>query len=137
LKELGANIKPSIVNDEFIIEHNGKEALVEVKGKNKSIDKDDLGHLVIDIGQHFKETGKSIKGLFIGNGLRNLPPQKRESGNNMTFPKEIAKAAEDHNVGLLSSVELFNAYCKVLERKLSKDDFLNTVFSSSGIIRFQ
>jgi len=137
LKELSANTKPSIVSDEFIIEFDGKEVLVEVKGKNRSIDKDDLGQLVIDIGQHFKETGKSIKGLFIGNGWRNLPPEKRETGNSRTFPKEIAKAAEAHNVGLLSSVELFNAYCKVLEGKLSKDNFLSTIFNTSGIIRFQ
>jgi len=137
LKELGANTKPSIVTDEFIIESGGKEVLVEVKGTSRSIDKDDLGQLVVDIGQHFKETGKSIKGLLIGNGWRNLPLEKREIGNARTFPKEIVKAAEDNNVGLLSSVELFNAYCAVLEGKLSKDDFLSTIFNSSGIIRFQ
>ncbi len=137
LKELGANTKPSVVTDEFIIEFDGKEVLVEVKGKNKSIDKDDLGQLVVDIGRHLRETGKSIKGLFIGNGWRNLPPDKRETGNNRTFPTEIAKAAEDNNVGLLSSAELFNAFCKVLEGQLSKDHFLSTIFNSSGIIRFQ
>jgi len=136
LRELGANIKPSEVSDEFIIEFGGQEVLVEVKGKKKSVDKDDLGQLVVDIGQHLRKTGKSIKGLFIGNGWRDIPPQEREAGNHKTFPKEIAQAAEDNNVGLLPSTELYKAYCQILEEKLSKNDFLNKIFNSSGIIHF-
>lgn len=135
LKELGATIKPSVVTDEFIIEFKGKEALIEVKGSNKSINKDDLGQLVVDIGRHLTETGQSIKGILIGNGWRNIPPKERETGNKKIFPKEIAEAAEDHNVGLLSSVVLFSAYCQLLDGKLSKQDFFNNLFSSSGIVK--
>jgi len=135
LKELGANIKPSVVTDEFIIEYNGKEALVEVKGKSKSVDKDDIGQLITDIGQHVAETGKPIKGLFIGNGWRNLPPHEREAGNKKTFPKEIVHIAETQNIGLLSSVDLLDAYCHWLDGKLTKERFLDTILTSSGIIR--
>ena len=136
LKELGATIKDSVVSDEFIVEFNGKEALVEVKGKNKSINKDDIGQLITDIGQHVSKVGKPIKGLFIGNGWRNLPIKDRELGNKKTFPKEIVNIAESQNIGLLSSTELFNAYCKVFSGKLSKSDFLNTILTSYGVITF-
>lgn len=87
LQELGANIKESKVSDEFIVEYEGLEALIEVKGKNKSIDKDDIGQLITDIGQHVSKIGTPIKGLFIGNGWRNTLPEKREKGNTTTFPK--------------------------------------------------
>jgi len=136
LKELGATIKPSIVTDEFIIEYNGKEALIEVKGKSKSIHKDDIGQLITDIGQHVAETGKPIKGLLIANGWRNLPPKERETGNRKTFPKEIVHIADTQNIGLLSTIDLFEAYCHWLDGKLTKDKFLNTLLNSSGIIRF-
>lgn len=136
LRELGANIKPSVVTDEFIIEFNGKEVLIEIKGKNKSVDKDDIGQLITDIGQHVAETGKPIKGLFIGNGWRNLPPEERKVGNKRTFPKEIVHIAETQNIGLLSTVDLFDAYCHWLDGKLSKEKFLDTIITSNGIIQF-
>jgi hypothetical protein len=136
LKELGANIKPSIVTDEFIVAYKGINALVEVKGKNKSIDKEDIGQLITDIGQHVAQTGEPIMGFFIGNGCRYLPPQDREKEKTLTFPKEIVHIAETQNIALLSSLELFNAYCMYLEGKLSKDTFLSKIFNSSGVIHF-
>ncbi|MFC2011036.1 hypothetical protein ACFLUR_01950 [Chloroflexota bacterium] len=136
LKELGANIKESKVSDEFIAEHKGNEVLVEIKGKNKSIDKDDIGQLITDIGQHVSKVGTAITGLFIGNGWRNLPPEERGKGNKATFPKEIIHIAETQNIGLLSSFELFKAYCKISEGNLSKEDFLNTILTHKGVITF-
>jgi hypothetical protein len=137
LAELGIIIKPSIVSDEFIIEHKNKEILVEVKGRNRSIDKDDLGQLVIDIGRHFQETGKPISGLFIGNGWRNLPLDKRETKQTLTFPNEIIEASLANNLGLLSGYELFNAYCKILNGELKTDEFLDLIFNTKGPIRIK
>ena len=136
LKEFGAIIKPSVVSDEFIIEFKDKEALVEVKGKNKSIDKDDIGQLITDIGQHISKVGNPIKGLFIGNGWRNIPIEDRDVGNKRTFPKEIVQIADAQNIGLLSSVELFNAYCQMIDGKLSKEVILDTILTSNGVIHF-
>ncbi|MHB8104848.1 MAG: hypothetical protein ACYDG5_04835 [Dehalococcoidales bacterium] len=136
LRELGATTKPSVVTDEFIIEFKGKELLIEVKGKSKSIDKDDIGQLITDIGQHVAKTGKPINGLFIGNGWRTLPLENREKKDCPTFPTEIVDIAVTQNVGLLSTSELFKAYCACLDGRLTKESFLKTVFGSSGIIKF-
>jgi len=135
LDRIGARIKPSAVTDEFIIEINAKEALIEVKGNVKSVTKDNVAQLVTDLMEHLKTTGQEIHGILIGNGWRLEPPEQRDIGNKTIFSRDAIKVAENHNIGLLSTTELFKAYCQILENPIQKDEVLNKIIGGVGIIK--
>jgi len=131
--EIGVKTKPSVVTDEFIIEIHGQEALIEVKGNVKSITKDDVAQLVADIMEHLKKTSQEVKGILIGNGWRLEPPEQRDIDNKFIFSRDAIKVAENHNIALLSTTELFKAYCLILENPIKKEEILNKVISGVGI----
>jgi len=135
LEKLGAKIKPSIVTDEFIIEISGKEALIEVKGNTKSITKDDVAQLVIDLMQHLKTTAEEIDGILIGNAWRLLPIKDRGTKSTPIFTGHAIRAAQNRSVRLLSTTELFKAYRKMLEEPQHKKEILNKIINSKGIIK--
>jgi len=136
LEEIGAKTKPSAVTDEFMIEVDGKEALVEVKGNTKSITKDDLAQLIADLGQQIKVTNKPtiIRGILIGNAWRLLRLSDRATKD--VFTRHVVQYAEAQNIGLLSTTELFKAYCKVLVQPECNSEILDKLINSKGIIRF-
>lgn len=136
LEKLGAEIKPSIVTDEFIIGIGGKEALIEVKGLTRSISKDDLGQLIVDKGEHLKATGEDIKGILIGNAWRLLPLEQRGARNKPIFPHNIVKIARNQDIGLISTTELLKAFCKTLEEPQYKKEVLNRIIAGKGVITF-
>ena len=134
LEKLGAEIKPSIVTDEFIIGIGGKEALIEVKGLTKSISKDDIGQLIVDKGEHLKATGENIKGILIGNAWRLLPLEQRDTHDKPIFPQNIVKIARNQDIGLISTTELLKAFCKTLEEPQYKKEVLNKIIAGKGVI---
>jgi hypothetical protein len=136
LRKIGANVKPSIVTDEFIVEVNGYEALIEVKGNVKSVTKDDVAQLVADLMEHLKTTGQEINGILIGNGWRLEPPEQRDIGSKTIFSRDAIRVAQNHNIALFSTTELFKAYCQTLEYSTRKEEILNKIISSKGIIKF-
>lgn len=136
LQKLGAEIKPSIVTDEFIIGIGGKEALIEVKGLTRSISKDDIGQLFMDMGEHLKATGENIKGILIGNAWRLLPLEQRDTHDKPIFPHNIVKIAWNQDIGLISTTELLKAFCKTLEEPQYKKEVLNKIIAGKGVITF-
>ena len=136
LEKVGANVEPSIVTDEFIIGVNGKEALIEVKGNVKSVTKDDVAQLVTDSMEHLKTTGQEIKGVLIGNGWRLEPPEQRDTRGKPIFSREAIRIAENHNIGLISTTELFKAYCNTLKQPQHKTEILGKIISGKGVIKF-
>lgn len=135
LDKLGVKIRPSVVTDEFIIEIDGSEALIEVKGNVRSITKDDVAQLVADLMEHLKTTGQEINGILIGNGWRLEPPEQRDIGNKTLFSRDATRVAENHNIGLLSTTELFRAYCQTLEDPTHKEKILDKIIGGVGILR--
>lgn len=135
LVELGIKVKPSKVTDEFIIEISGNEALIEVKGNVKSITKDDVAQLVTDQMEHLKQTDQEINGILIGNAWRLEIPENRDVSNKPIFSRDAIRVAENHNIGLLSTTELFKAYCQILEDPTQKDEVLNKIIGGVSVIK--
>jgi len=136
LEQLGAGIEPSPVSDEFIISISGRKVLVEVKGNTKSITKGDLGQLITDLGEYIKVAGEDIDGILIGNAWRLEPLEVRDTHDKPIFSQAVIQIAMNRNIGLLSTTELFRAYCKVLEDPTRKEAILNGVIGGNGIIKF-
>lgn len=135
LKNLGAEIESSPVTDEFIVNIGGKKALIEVKGNTKSITKADLGQLITDLGEYLKATDEDIGGILIGNAWRLEPIEARDKHDKPIFSQAVVKIAENRNIGLISSTELFEAYRKVLKEPTQKEAILNKIIGGEGIIK--
>jgi hypothetical protein len=138
LERLGAKTKPSPVSDEFMIEVDDKEALVEVKGSTKNIRKDDIGQLITDLGELIKlrDETEPIKGILIGNAWRLSPLDDRDRKEKPLFTGPVIRIAEHQNIGLLPTMELLRAYCKVLEQPDCRLEILDKLINTKGIIRF-
>lgn len=138
LERLGANTKPSPVSDEFMIEVNGNEALVEVKGSIRNIDKDDIGQLITDLGQLIvhRDRPEPVKAILIGNAWRREPPSYRGTKDKPLFTREVVRIAESQNIGLLPTIELYRAFCKVLDQPGCAREVLDKLINSRGIILF-
>jgi len=91
--------------------------------------------LVADLMEHLKTTGQEINGILIGNGWRLEPPEQRDIGNKTIFSRDAIRVAENHNIGLLSTIELFKAYCQVLEDSTRKGETLNKIINGAGIVK--
>jgi len=136
LEKLGAETKPSVVTDEFIINIGGKEALIEVKGVTKSISKADVAQLITDLGEHLKATTEEIKGILIGTAWRLLPLEQRDTHDKPIFPNNVIRIARNHNIGLISATELFRAFCRTLEEPEYKKEVLNRIITGKGVVTF-
>jgi hypothetical protein len=136
LEKFGASTEPSPVSDEFIISAGGRKALIEVKGISKGISKDDLGQLVVDKGEYIKLTGQDIKGILIGNAWRLLRLEQRDTKGTAIFPRNILQIAQNQDIGLISTTELFRAFCKTLEEPEYKKEVLNKIITGKGVITF-
>lgn len=134
--QLGAKIKPSVVTDEFIIDVDGKEALIEVKGNTKSISKSDLAQLITDLGEHLTKTGEDIHGILVGNAWRLLPLEERDTKDKLVFPKDVISIANNRGIGLVSTTNLFSAYCRALEEPKQKREILDKIINSKGLAFF-
>lgn len=111
--------------------------MIEVKGNVKSVTKDDVAQLVADLMEHLKTTGQEINGILIGNGWRLELPAQRDIGRKPIFSRDAIRVAKNHNIGLLSTTELFKAYCQVLKDPTIRKDIQNRIISGKGVIKFQ
>ena len=135
LEELGAAIKPAPVSD-ILINVGGTKALIEVKGNTKSVHKDDVAQLVTDLMEYLRTTGQEIHGVLIGNGWRFQPLEKRDRAGQPVFSRDAIRVAQNHNIGLISTTELFRAFCKTFKKPEYKKEILNKIVSDKGVITF-
>lgn len=137
LDKLGAKIEPSPVSDEFIIEIGGKKALIEVKGvDNKSVSKPHLSQLNQDMTQYRMMNNQGIKGILVGNSWRLHPLKQRDTPDKPIFTDYVVKVAPNQDIGLISTTQLFKAFCKTLEEPKYKKDVLNKIINNKGVITF-
>ena len=134
LEQLGATVSPSKYSqEEYILEFDGQEFIMEVKGVAKSIS---LGHLrqLIDYLLKYQEnTGKDYKGILFGNAWRNTPPEMRGTEDTPEFPDNVVKRAEQLGISLVSAKAFFDAFVRALKAPEVSNDLLAAITRSSGI----
>lgn len=135
---LGVKVIPAKYGqEEYILEYNSKEYLVEVKGVSKSIS---LGHLrqLNDYILKFEEdTGSACKGILFGNSWRAIPPDERGTEQKPEFPENVTSRATQWGVSLISSVSFFEAFCEFLEGRRTAENIMKKIISSSGVTSFE
>jgi hypothetical protein len=132
---IGVGTADSPVSDEFMLVRGDRKVLVEVTGVGKSVATRDLSQLIKDMGNYLAGTDEPIKGLLVGNAWRDLPLEERDSGDKPIFPVDLVKTARSHSVALLSTIELYRAYCAFLDGKLDVDQAFQRIVDTSGPVK--
>ena len=135
-EELGLKIlKRTVDKVDIEFETENKIFVVEIKGLDGQVTPKktrQLSNWYLDKLENTSDTEKTIKALLICNPYRNLEPDKREN----PFHKHVIKDAEGREWGLLSSLELFEAYKKIIREKLNKEEVIQALENQIGIIKF-
>lgn len=134
LEQLGATVSPSKYSqEEYILEFDGQEFLIEVKGVAKSVSLSHLRQLNDYLLKYQEDTGKDCKGILFGNSWRNKPPEMRGTEDTPEFPDNVIKRAEQWGVSLVSARAFFEAFVKALEDPKLSNDLLTVLTRSSGV----
>ena len=137
LEQLGATVSPSKYSqEEYILEFDGQEFLIEVKGVAKSISLSHLRQLNDYLLKYQEDTGKECKGILFGNAWRNTPPEMRGTEDTSEFPDNVVKRAEQWGISLVSAMAFFEAFVRALEAPELSGDILAALTGSSGIANF-
>lgn len=131
---IGFNVSRFIKEDmehDIILESEEGRIIGEIEGKDNDaihINKFDQLNRVID--EDFKDKGLYSEGILIGNAYRMMLIKERKK----TFHEKVIISAKRKNIGLISTVELFNAVKKILSSSNNKikKEFRMQIFNSLG-----
>lgn len=136
-EELGGKVTPSRYGqEEYVLEIDGIEYLVEVKGVSKSISLTNLRQLNDYLLKYEEETRRSCKGILFGNAWRSEPPETRRTTEMPEFPDNVIKRAVQWQVALVSSTAFFSAFCTFLRDSSRANRILHAMTLANGVIDF-
>ena len=135
LRELGCEIDDSV--EDFLLTYQAQEAIVEVKGREGTIERKDGAQLAQNrrnyaISQE-KATNK-VKAVLLGNPYRLLFPLE-ERDKKDSFAPHLVEDAQTEDTALVTTMELFNAYHAFVEGRVTADTIISRIFSSVGVTR--
>jgi hypothetical protein len=133
-EEMALGIKPSLVSDEFLVEFEGRELLVEVKGNEKSAKLTDLRQLIDYQLEHEQKHGSPIKSVLIVNAWRHLEPDRRGRNDTVVFPDNVVKRAKDNNIGLIDTVPLYDALNRFWRGNMDGKTVFEAIWAASGVV---
>lgn len=139
LDDLGFNTTPSetIPGSQFEIDGRttigSVPGMVEVKGSKNQIPFDEFSKFVPKLLEDFNLAGVQPKGIFVGNGYCEKPPQDRIGET--VFSPHVLQAAKTHSIALINSVELYWLVCGVLAKEVTQYEAIReSILSASGYV---
>lgn len=132
LRQLGCKTDDSV--EDFILITGDKEAIVEVKGREKGILREDGAMLAQNRSNYAIQNGKGIreiKAILLGNPWRLVLPLE-ERAKKEPFSIHLVEDAHIEDMALVTTVELFRAYCEFLKGNISSDEIIEQLFSGVG-----
>ena len=137
LTALGGMVTPAKYGEEeYILEFDGQEHLIEVKGVSKSITLGHLRQLNDYLLKYEEETGRECKGILFGNAWRHDPPDQRETKDKPEFPDNVVKRATQWQISLVSSTRFFAAFSAYLSDTFQGKALLQCLTSANGVADF-
>lgn len=130
--ELGVSLQPSSTDrTDIVLDYKGLDYVGEVvacEGPISLANIRQLNHWVED----FIEThGRQPKGLLIANPFARVPLEQRDANGCVAFPEELRLLAEErYKFCLLTTPQLFVAYCKFKEGQLNINEFMTELFET-------
>lgn len=136
-EELGASVAPAKYGqEEYVLQYEGNEYLVEVKGVSKSISLTHQRQLYDYMIDYEEDTGQVCKGILFGNAWRTIPPNERDT-NKPEFPDNVVRRAKELNVALVSSTRFFKVYCQFMNDKSKASLIMKEILNHNGVIGFE
>lgn len=133
LNEIGISARDGKMGREDVIfELDDKTFVSEVKGLKKSAAERHLNQLNSKKSQYEFELKKKTKGILIVNAWRELPLENRDSNDNPIFPDQMMDVTKMWEFSLLTTQQLFVAYCKHLEGNFKRDEFISKLYETIG-----
>jgi hypothetical protein len=135
--KLGARIQKSKqANEERIIEHGENKLLIYIKARENAISLTDLRILTDHLLLYEEEKKTRIKGVLLGNAWRNLPVSKRDSQDMPYFPESVLERAKQFGIALVASGDLFDAFCKFIEKAEVAEIIFASMMTQTGRVNF-
>ncbi len=114
----------------FIYEEN--HFLIEVKGCEKSANKAHVKQVAAHVVEYSNELEVEVKGILLINAWRKLPPEERNTSEKPIFPNEIMKLVELSKITLMTTQQLFVAYCEHLSGVFNLQSFIAKLKDNNG-----
>ena len=135
LEDLGGKVTPARYGqEEYVLEFDGQEYLLEVKGVGKGIALAHLRQLYDYLLKYQEETAKVCKGILFGNAWRDHRPAERNAQDKEEFPANVIERASQLQVALVPSTSFFEAFCEFLRKDTLGPKILRMMTSSSGLV---
>ncbi len=134
LRELGANVEdpPPKINreDGKLTDPNGRKAILEIKGRTKSLQLGDVRQLDQWVRDALlSEENWEGKGILIANTYCNQPLEERDNA----FPPNCIEKAKIAEQCLMTTTQLFRALCSHQRGELDQAAFWDIVFNTNGV----
>ena len=110
--------------------------VVEVKGRERVIERKDGDQLARNRKNYAIEINKQlseVKGILLCNPWRMLSLEEREKEDD--FAPHCITDAKGENIALITTSNLFKAYCAMLNGSSSKEEIIERLFSSVGVTK--
>lgn len=133
---LGYEPKPPFYKEEYVIGHEKKVGIIECKGNEKSIKRNDFRQLLDYLKEYEIDYERNHKGILIGNAWRLKPLEERDRSETPIFPNDVIRIATKQEIALVSTIDLFNVFCKFLERRIKAKDIVKKIFNAKGVVNF-
>jgi hypothetical protein len=139
LDQLGFATKPGETISGTGFEIDGRTTIgstpgiLEVKGSKKQIALDEFSPFIPKILGDLEATGYASKGILIGNGLCEAPPETRLGEN--VFSPHVLEAATRQSVALINAVELYCILCGVLSGNITNLEAIReAILTTNGFV---
>ena len=110
----------------------GKEvAVLEIKGREKSLTTGDVRQLDDWITDYTLREGKEPIGILIGNHYRLKKPESRDE----PFPPDVLRyvKANSRKLSLITTFQLFEIFCRIKNEKLDADTVRKEIMRNEGV----
>lgn len=133
-QQLGCEVSEEA--EDFVLRKGDNEVIVEIKGREGVIERKDGAQLSQNRRNYAIQKGKNvkeIKAILLANPWRLLPIGERVNPD--LFAPHLIEDAKVEDMALLTTEELFRAYCAFLNNEISDEKILNRIFASSGLTK--
>ena len=137
--ELEYPTEPDKLGEEYVIKFNNTIGIIECKGVTKSISRRDFRQLLERKVEYETRLNINAKGILIANAWRDLNPEERDTQDKPIFPAGedgVIEIAERNHIALINTIDLFNIFCKFLDKKIKAKEIVETIFKADGIVKF-
>lgn len=141
LSLLGCKVEPQPDSDsDGKVETEFGIALLEIEGAKGTIKIDKISQLLKNIANFLAQEGILPKGILVGNPFRLEEPLNRPPNDSQKklFSTEVLSTAEMQNMSVLSSTDLYEIVCLILDNKLTTtqiESIRKRIFHEKGLVR--